>query len=318
MISIAKNEIMLLLNSKVFFFNEEGYYTSMPVKEAKKKGFKNLYFDRNERTFSYEEPHLLLSEDYLNLCNTISRDLISKAISRAILRLSEGETENELVKYSLHYLNLINLIFQRTFFVQDLKNIAVRKKSNKYIFFNNDGFIETLNEKEILKSDVINIGVNFYGNIYFHNKTLKPFLNEFTNETILRMAYAKLKDGDTLEDLKRYYHSVILGKKEPLKELDYFVTKICQPMFIKEPENPDPNTFDYIHIDVNLAITWKSDKKDYFIQHQPEINNMVVKKLQSNKQFQKYNIPINYLKISKITLMNQRRTIQYVFELKNK
>ncbi len=132
------------------------------------------------------------------------------------------------------------------------------------------------------------------------------------------MAYAKLKDGDTLEDLKRYYHSVILGKKEPLKELDYFVTKICQPIFIKEPENPDPNTFDYIHIDVNLAITWKSDKKDYFIQHQPEINDMVVKKLQSNKQFQKYNIPINYLKISKITLMNQRRTIQYVFELKNK
>ena len=56
MLRIANDEIMLLLDEKVFFFNENGYYTSISTKEAKKKNFKNLSFDRNSRTFTYSKP----------------------------------------------------------------------------------------------------------------------------------------------------------------------------------------------------------------------------------------------------------------------
>ena len=43
MIEIAKDEILLMLDGNVFFFNEEGKYTSLTAKEAKKKNFKNLF-----------------------------------------------------------------------------------------------------------------------------------------------------------------------------------------------------------------------------------------------------------------------------------
>ena len=85
MLRIANDEIMLLLDEKVFFFNENGYYTSISTKEAKKKNFKNLSFDRNSRTFTYSKPYILLFDDNLKLIS-IKEDVIS----RAILRLVEG------------------------------------------------------------------------------------------------------------------------------------------------------------------------------------------------------------------------------------
>ena len=39
MIEIAKDEILLMLDGNVFFLNEEGKYTSLTAKEAKKKEF---------------------------------------------------------------------------------------------------------------------------------------------------------------------------------------------------------------------------------------------------------------------------------------
>ena len=130
MLRIANDEIMLLLDEKVFFFNENGYYTSISTKEAKKKNFKNLSFDRNSRTFTYSKPYILLFDDNLKLIS-IKEDVIS----RAILRLVEGETPKDFEKYIFHYQNLIS---QKYYPIQDLKNMVIRRKSKKYIFFNNE------------------------------------------------------------------------------------------------------------------------------------------------------------------------------------
>ena len=311
MIHIANEEIMLLLDEKVFFFNEEGCYTSIPAKEAKKKNFRNLAFDRNSRTFTYNEPHVLLSGNDSKLIS-IKEDVIS----RAILCLTEGETSKDFEKYIFHYQNLIS---QKSYPIQDLKNMIIRKKAKKYIFFNNQGIIETLNQTEIMKSDVINLKVSINGTLYFSNiDTISFNTTEFINRVILTMAYCQLKNGDTIEDLKRYYHNSNITKKEPLKlnELDYFVTKISQPRFIRMPENPNADTFDYIYVEVNLAITWKCDKKDYFIKNKKAINKMVLNKIEKSKQYQKYNIPINFLNLARLSFKNQRRMIEYVFDLK--
>mgnify|MGYP004605797717 CR=1 FL=1 len=310
MIQIANDEILLLLNEKAFFFNEDGYYTSMSAKEARKKNFKNLFFDRNTREFSYKKPHIFFSNDNSTVHWVTSIE--QEAISRAILRLSEGETTKELAEYILFYQDLIS---QKSYPIQDLKNMIIWKKANKYIFFNNEGVVETLTENKILKSSAINIKVTICGTLYFSD-TDNFNSKEFTNGVILKMAYCKMKNGDTIEDLKKYYYNSKFEKKEPLKEIDLFVTKIGQPIFIRVPENPNVNTFDYILVELNLAITWKYDKKQYFAQHKKEINNMVVSKIEKNKQFQKYNVPINILKLARISLKNHRREVQYVFEIK--
>ena len=309
MLRIANDEIMLLLDEKVFFFNENGYYTSMSAKEAKKKNFKNLSFDRNSRTFSYKKPYILLFDDNLKLIS-IKEDVIS----RAILCLAEGETSKDFEKYIFHYQNLIS---QKSYPIQDLKNMVIRKKSKKYIFFNNDVVIETLSQTGIMKSDVINLCVNIYGILYFSDIEINRFNStEFVNSVFLTMAYCKLKNSDTIEDLKRYYHNLNLQKKEPLKELDYFVTKIGQPQYIRVPENTNVSTFDYIYVEVNLAITWKYDKKEYYIKNKEAIDNMVTNKIEKSKKFQKYNIPINFLNLARVSLKNQRRMLEFVFDLK--
>ena len=130
------------------------------------------------------------------------------------------------------------------------------------------------------------------------------------------MAYCKLKNGDTIEDLKQYYHNSSFQKREPLTELDYFVTKIGQPQYIRVPENTNTNTFDYIYVEVNLAITWKYDKKEYYIKNKKAIDKMVTDKIEKSKKFQNYNIPINFLNLTRVSLKNQRRILEYVFDLK--
>ena len=133
----------------------------------------------------------------------------------------------------------------------------------------------------------------------------------FTNLIFLRMAYSKLEEGDTIEDLKRYYANAGFSSKEPLREIDYFVTKVGKPIFIRKPEN-----IDYIYIDLNLAIDWKCDKLEYYKENRKDIDEMAVKKIENSQSFKKYGIPINFLKISRKTFKNQRRVLQYVFELK--
>ena len=164
---------------------------------------------------------------------------------------------------------------------------------------------------------MINLCVTIYGTLYFSDIEINKFNStEFVNRVFLTMAYCKLKNGDTIEDLKQYYHNSSFQKREPLTELDYFVTKIGQPQYIRVPENTNANTFDYIYVEVNLAITWKYDKKEYYVKNKEAIDKMVTDKIEKSKKFQKYNIPINFLNLTRVSLKNQRRILEYVFDLK--
>ena len=65
-----------------------------------------------------------------------------------------------------------------------------------------------------------------------------------------------------------------------------------------------------------IAIDWKCDKLEYYKENRKDIDEMAVKKIENSQSFKKYGIPINFLKISRKTFKNQRRVLQYVFELK--
>ena len=43
---------------------------------------------------------------------------------------------------------------------------------------------------------------------------------------------------------------------------------------------------------------------------------MVTDKIEKSKKFQNYNIPINFLNLTRVSLKNQRRILEYVFDLK--
>lgn len=309
MVQIENGEIMLLLDGRVFFFDETGRYTSMSAKEARSKNFTNLFFDRNSRNFSYEYPHISLVDDNLVLIS-LKKDVIP----RAILRLVEGETYEDFEKYIFYYQNLIA---QKSYPIKDLKNMVVRRIGKKYIFFNKDEVVETLDKTEIVKSDVVNLWVDIYGFLQFSNSKAPIFIwREFSKEMLLTMAYSKLKNGDTVEDLRRYYKNSKIHKREPLEELDRFVTKIEQPKFFRVPGNTNVSTFDYIYVDVNLAVTWKYDKEEYYIKNKKKIDEMVLDKIGKSFRFKKCEVTTNMLKLSRLSLKNERRILEFVFELK--
>ena len=219
-----------------------------------------------------------------------------------------------LYQYFLHYYEIMR---KKVYPIQDFSNFVVKRRKNKYVYFNDKGKIEILNQNCIIKSNAINLIVPIDGKLdysdgYIYNLTHMGF----TNLLFLKMAYSKLEEGDTIEDLKRYYANPEFSSKEPLREIDYFVTKVGKPIFIRKPENIDNNSFDYIYIDLNLAIDWKCDKLEYYKENRKDIDEMAVKKIENSQSFKKYGIPINFLKISRKTFINQRRVLQYVFELK--
>ena len=58
------------------------------------------------------------------------------------------------------------------------------------------------------------------------------------------------------------------------------------------------------------------DVVNYIEEHKKGISKLVLEKINKNRTFKRHNFPINYLKISKITLCKDRNVLQYVLELK--
>ena len=138
------------------------------------------------------------------------------------------------------------------------------------------------------------------------------------NKTLLSKAIGRLEVGDSIEKLKEYCNGGVTLKEPSKASYDNgIITRICDPEFICNPENPKKTTtFDYINVDVNLLTTWKGDKKVYLEKHKKEISKMVLEKVKKDRTFLKYGIPVNYLKIAHIVLYKGGNMLQYVLELK--
>jgi hypothetical protein len=145
----------------------------------------------------------------------------------------------------------------------------------------------------------------------------------------IRSAGTYLEVGDTLDDYYRYldecinYYDVIYqlrkvqGRSKPLPEgLDRFITKIDKPTFIRFPENPNKHTFDMIRVIVYTVTTWNTSKQQYFNKNFDEIREMVCNKLESNRTFVSYGVPIGCLAITDVLKNEEANSYEFIFELK--
>lgn len=98
--------------------------------------------------------------------------------------------------------------------------------------------------------------------------------------------------------------------------VERFITKIGRPRFVRIPENYNQNTFDYIYVDVCIIHEWNKDKMEYIQKNVDEIKQKVCNKLDKNKQFKNFGVPLNFLKLSRLTVKNND-IIEFVFEFKN-
>lgn len=122
------------------------------------------------------------------------------------------------------------------------------------------------------------------------------------------LEYVKVFKKRTTEKLNK------LSERNNYRGLDRFVTRIDPPYFERLPGNNDKNTFDFIKLNIFVINEWP-DKKEYLKRNLDEIKKMAVKKLKTSKKFQSFGIPINFLKLTALTLTKDDR-LEFVFELK--
>lgn len=82
------------------------------------------------------------------------------------------------------------------------------------------------------------------------------------------------------------------------KELNRFIRKINRPIIERENDNKTPNTFDFIRIRIGIPPAATAGNRKQFVEsHMDGIIQIVLNKLRDNGHYQRYGVPVEYLKL---------------------
>ena len=100
--------------------------------------------------------------------------------------------------------------------------------------------------------------------------------------------------------------------------IDRLIQRIEAPLFERIPENHNEATFDRIRVFVGLPRymfdSWY-ELRDAVLKNRAEIDRRVIRRIEEDRQFKKFELPINFIKLSDVTLLRDH-TVEYIFELK--
>ena len=150
----------------------------------------------------------------------------------------------------------------------------------------------------------------------------KPLYETCFNMTVWRKAVSQFTVGMTLDECINIFlqteltHSV---RREP-SSIDRLVQSIAPPMYERVPGNDDESTFDYIRITVGFPRyqfnSWEALQNEVK-KYQPEIYQRVTQRIEKDRQFKKYGIPMSFLELSDATLLRDF-SMELIFELKER
>lgn len=206
-----------------------------------------------------------------------------------------------------------------------LLNRAVKWMGTAVYYFDKEGIYRRASSTKALMWGVKGLSkrapgcVPLYEDWYDKGEMLVPNVEPY----LLRNAISKLKEGDNLDKLVLYIEEVSKKRREigqqleekRLQSLDNFITRIERPVFGRESENENDKTFDYIYVDACIAYDWNVDKKQYVKDNLKEIKKRVVNHLANHSSFKKFGVPVNFLRITEITLTKDC-LLHFIFELK--
>lgn len=196
--------------------------------------------------------------------------------------------------------------------LEEIVNSAIRSCRGEFYYFDENGIYKKVSSTEAEKI-LNNVFIREDGSAFC---SISYNIRDTVNLNLFNKALGKLKIGDDFNKLRNIYQEIEFDFHERPEGLDRFITKIDSPQFIRMPQNQDLKVFDFIYIDVFVVTEWESDIYKYILANRKEITNKVINKLKNNKSFQKYSVPINFLKLTKCTYSKGQNFIRFVFELK--
>lgn len=142
------------------------------------------------------------------------------------------------------------------------------------------------------------------------------------NMTVWRKAASRFEVGMTLEECIEIFLETELTHQVPQEPtpIDRLAQYITPPVYERVPGNNNETTFDRIRIMVGLPRyqfnSWEALQNEVK-KYKHEIYQRVVRKLEEDRQFKRYGVPINFLKLSNVTLLRDF-SLEFIFELKEK
>lgn len=140
------------------------------------------------------------------------------------------------------------------------------------------------------------------------------------NMNVWNKAVKQFEVGMTLLDCAKVFieTELVYHEKPQWSTLDRLIQRIESPEYERTPENPNAATFDRVRVMVCLPHylfpTW-NDLKQAVYDNRKEIGRQVIEKIESDRRFKKYGVPVNILRLSDIILRTDY-ALEYIFELK--
>lgn len=176
-------------------------------------------------------------------------------------------------------------------------------------------------DKRILSDDTIAKTMDVYNSAVIYRTILGEEITEFPKDSdavlLARriIPYLPYKTDNQWESSNVTWsmHEENLDKSDIMAA----ITKIGRPGFEREPGNKNTKTFDRIRIFFSLMGKKSMPARDKELRlHQKDLARIAIAKIKDSKQFQRYDIPINFLKVDHMTITCQDE-LEIVFVLKS-
>lgn len=202
--------------------------------------------------------------------------------------------------------------YTRMILRQEMPNKVLRYSKGIGYYFNFYGVYCCGKREELLEKGIG--GARSLPYIRHRSDLYQPDIGDISSR-VISIAITKLKVGDTIDKFFEYIEEAKTNRIPLPTGIDRFITKIDTPSIEREIGNKNKNTFDFIYVDVCIIHFWETDKRKYIKENMPEIKRRVVEKIESSNQFKRYGVPINFLKVTSITLTRDD-VLHFIFELK--
>lgn len=184
-------------------------------------------------------------------------------------------------------------------------------------FFDENGILHAI---PIQDSQGIVNGVDQSGRINTrHRESSKIEMFGNNNITLISYALKKLKPGDNFPKFLEECEKISCEElpKTYSSEIERFVGRIDRIQIEREIDNLNKNTFDFIraYIYLNKLDDSNTNIKEKVKKYLPDIISMTLDKIKNYKYYQRYGVPVEFLKLSKATL-SKDACLELIFELK--
>lgn len=147
----------------------------------------------------------------------------------------------------------------------------------------------------------------------YYGKTVENFING-SLRNYLESTYYFMPFAELLERIKYYIPDKSFVTKCPLGYSSEFVLTVNKPIFRRDIDNTNKNTFDFI--DVEMVIRSTDVNKEKVLKNKKEIFDKAISRIENHRSFKKYGIPVNCLKMYSFILRHDG-TLIVSFELKS-